>query len=150
MVIIRQMGPRPVALGVVAWAVLMGICAFVAQTKGHLGISSAAADWAYWIAGIATVVTGLWLGWRHRTGTAFVAPLLAWIVFVPFAFASEFARRGFLGGLWYGFWLAVFGGFVASFVEGVVLVAFATLGRLASGARHRGEPDVVILPPGSG
>jgi len=150
MVVVRQVDYRPVALGVVAWAVVVGVCAFIALTEGHLGISSSAATWAYWIAALWTSATGWWLGWRRRMGTAFAAPVLSWIVFVPFAFASEFVRAGFLGGLIRGLGLAVFGGFVASFVEGVLLVAFASLGRLAAAALGRGGPDVVILPPGSG
>ena len=125
----------------------MGVCFFVARSVHHVGISSGASAAAYWFAGILTVLVGSWLGWRHRTGTAFVAPLLAWLVLVPFAFASEFLRAGFLGGLWRGFVVATLIGFVVSTLEAVLLVGFATLGRIAGGVLHQGDAPAVIIPP---
>jgi len=150
-VVVSRINPRRVGLGVVAWAIIVGFCMFLAWTDHHAGISTAASDLAYVVAGVLTAAVGFWLGWSRRTGTAFVAPFLAWLVVVPFAFASEFIRSGFLGGLWRGFVLAIVGGFVAAFVEGVLLVAFAVLGRiLAATLGHRDDTTTVILPPGSG
>ena len=150
--IVRQIGPKPVAWGVFAWSIVIGACMFVIWTAPHAGISHSNANTAYWIAGVLTLLVGVWLGWRRRTGTSFVAPILAWIVMVPFAFASEFARVGFFLGLWRGLWLAILGGFAASFVVGVLLVASALLGRIAAGVlgHDRQDPGVVIFPPGSG
>jgi hypothetical protein len=150
MVVVRRINPRRVGLGVVAWALVVGFCVFIGWTDHHAGITSGMSDVAYLVAGMLTAAVGFWLGWSHRTGTAFVAPLLAWIVIVPFAFASEFIQRGFLSGLWHGFLLAIVGGFVASFVEGVLLVAFAVLGRVAVAAVHPHDGTTVILPPRSG
>lgn len=151
MVIVERFGPRPVALGVLTWAIVVDICFFVARTAHHAGISGGTATAAYWFAALVTVAAGTWLGWRHRTGTAFVAPAVAWVLVVPFAFASEFLRVGFLGGLWRGLLLAIVGGFVAAFVEGVLLVAFAVLGRIAGGfLDHADASRTVILPPRSG
>jgi len=145
---VQRFGPRPVAVGVFAWSLVMGLCFFVARSVHHIGISSSASFAAYWFAGTLTVLVGSWLGWRRRTGTAFVAPLLSWIVLVPFAFASEFLRAGFLGGLWRGFFVAIFVGFVVSALEAVVLVAFAMLGRMAGGMLHHSDlSESVILPP---
>jgi hypothetical protein len=150
-VIVKQFGPRPVVWGVLAWALVVAVCLFVAWTSPHAGISNGDAHTAYWIAGSLTAALGLWLGWRHRMGTAFVAPLLAWFVVVPFAFASEFLKSGFFMGLVRGLGLAIFGGFVASFVEGVFLVAFAALGRIAAAALgHREPASTVIFPPRTG
>ena len=126
----------------------MGVCFFVARSAHHAGISSGAASNALWLGGILTVLVGSWLGWRHRTGTAFVAPLLAWLVLVPFAFASEFLIAGFFGGLWRGFVVAVFIGFLVSSLEAIVLIAFAMLGRIAGGVLHHGDAaETVIFPP---
>lgn len=148
---VSRINPRRVGLGVVAWAIIVGFCMFLAWTDHHAGISTSASDLAYVIAGVLTAAVGFWLGWSRRTGTAFVAPFLAWLVVVPFAFASEFIRSGFFGGLWRGFVLALVGGFVAAFVEGVLLVAFAVLGRiLAAALGHHDDTTTVILPPGSG
>jgi hypothetical protein len=150
-VVVSRINPRRVGLGIVAWAIIVGFCVFIGWTDHHAGISTAASDLAWVLAGVLTAVVGFWLGWSHRTGTAFVAPFLAWVVLVPFAFASEFIRAGFLGGLWRGFVLAIAGGFVAAFVEGVLLVAFAVLGRLlAASLGHRDDATAVILPPRSG
>jgi len=137
-----------VALGVFVWSLAMGACFFVARSAHHAGISSSASSTAFWLAGILTVLVGSWLGWRHRTGTAFVAPLLAWLVLVPFAFASEFLRAGFFGGLWRGFIVAAFIGFLVSSLEAIVLIAFATLGRIAGTMLHSGDAtETMIFPP---
>jgi hypothetical protein len=150
MVVVSRINPRRVGLGVVAWAIAVGFCMFLWWTDHHVGISSALSDTAILFAGVLTALVGFWLGWSHRTGTAFVAPILAWIIVVPFAFASEFIRHGFFGGLWHGFVLAIFGGLVAAFVEGVLLVAFAVLGRILAAALGHDEHTTVILPPGAG
>jgi hypothetical protein len=148
MLMVQRFGPRPVAFGVFVWSLAMGACFFVARSAHHAGISSGASSNALWLAGILTVLVGSWLGWRHRTGTAFVAPLLAWLVLVPFAFASEFLRAGFFGGLWRGFVVAAFIGFLVSSLEAVVLIAFATLGRIAGGVlRHGDATETMIIPP---
>lgn len=150
MIVVRQINPRRVGLGVVAWAIVVGFCMFLWWTDHHVGISSFLSDTAILFAGVLTAAVGLWLGWSHRTGTAFVAPLLAWIVVVPFAFASAFIRYGFFGGLWHGFVLATVYGFIAAFVEGVLLVSFAVLGRILSAALGHDDRTTVILPPGAG
>ncbi len=150
MVVVSRINPRRVGLGVVAWAVAVSFCTFLWWTDHHVGISSALSDTAILFAGVLTGLVGFWLGWSHRTGIAFVAPFLSWIFVVPFAFASAFIRYGFFGGLWHGFVLAIFGGLVASFVEGVLLVAFAVLGRvLAAALGHHDDRTTVILPPGT-
>jgi hypothetical protein len=149
-IVVSRINPRRVGLGVVAWAIIVGVCVFVGWTDHHVGISTSMSDLAYVLAGVLTALLGFWLGWNHRTGTAFVAPLLAWVVVVPFAFASEFIRAGFLGGLWRGLVLAIVGGFVAAFVEGVLLVAFAVLGRLLAAVAGRRDASTMILPPRAG
>jgi hypothetical protein len=147
-VVVSRLGSKGVGLGILAWAIVVDICLFCAWTVHHAGIPSGARPLAYVAVGVLTAIAGLWIGWRHRVGTAFLAPLLAWIVLVPFAFASEFARVGFLDGLWRGLGLSIFGGFVASSVEGVFLVAFAVLGRLLAGVvSSRARSGTVILPP---
>jgi hypothetical protein len=149
MVVVSRINPRRVGMGVVAWALVVDFCLFLWWTKHHAGISNGFGDVAILIAGALTVAIGFWLGWSHRTGTAFVAPLLAWIVVVPFAFASGFITHGFFGGLLHGFYLATVGGFVAAFIEGVLLVAFAIMGRISAAALGHGEDRAtVILPPG--
>ena len=150
MVVVSRINPRRVGLGVVAWAIVVGCSLFIGWTDHHVGITTPMSDVAYLFAGVLTATVGFWLGWSYRTGTAFVAPLLAWAVIVPFAFASAFIQHGFISGLWHGFVLAVFGGFVAAFVEGVLLVAFAVLGRVAVAAAHPHDRSSVILPPGRG
>ena len=99
---------------------------------------------------LATLIDRLKRENPHRTGTAFAAPVLAWVVWVPFAFATEFIQRGFFSGLWHGFLLASFGGFLIAFVEGLILVSFAILGRIAAAALHHDEGTTVILPPRAG
>jgi hypothetical protein len=134
-------------MGVFAWAIVVDVCLFCAWTVHHVGIPGGAKPLAYVGVGFVTALVGLWIGWRHRVGTAFFAPVLSWIVLVPFAFASEFVRTGFLDGLWRGLGLSIFGGFIASTVEGVFLVAFAVLGRLLAGSVARGREGTVVLPP---
>lgn len=148
MVVVQRLGGRRVGGGIAAWAVVVDACLFVAWTSGHAGIPSSAHWLAYLVAGTLTVLVGLWIGWRHRVGTAFAAPMLAWVLLVPFAFAAGFVSHGFFGGLWHGLVLSIVGGFVTSFVEGVFLVAFSLLGRLVSLGRGERDGTVTILPPG--
>lgn len=147
MVVVSRLGSRRVGLGVLAWAVVVDVCLFCAWTVHHVGIPSGAKTLGYVAVGFLTAVVGLWIGWRHRVGSAFFAPLLSWVLLVPFAFASEFVRAGFLDGLWRGLGLSIFGGFVASSIEGVFLVAFAVLGRILAGVAHRDGASTVVLPP---
>lgn len=147
-VVVSRFGTRRVGFAVLAWAVVVDLLLFVAWTTHHFGFTSGARPLAYVAIGTLTALVGLWIGWRHRVGAAFFAPLLAWTILVPFAFVSEFVRVGFLDGLWHGLLLSIFGGFITSSVEGVFLVAFAVLGRLLSGVLSTRDRDrTVILPP---
>jgi hypothetical protein len=147
-VVVQRFGPRRVGVGLVAWAILVDICVFVAWTGHRAGIPAHASGPALAAAGALTALVGLWVGWRHRVGSTLLAPLLAWTILVPFAFASGFIRFGFFDGLWHGFLSALFSGFVAAFVEGVFLIGFAVLGRVFSGIRgQQRDATTVILPP---
>jgi uncharacterized integral membrane protein len=145
--VVSRLRQRRVGAGVLAWALVVDICLFCAWTVHHVGIPAGSKPLAYTAVGVITAIAGLWLGFRHHVGTAFVAPLLAWVLIVPFAFASEIVRVGFLDGLWHGLWLSILGGFVASAVEGLLLVAFAVLGRLLSVVSAAKRSGTVILPP---
>lgn len=147
MVVVQRFGPRRVGLGLLAWAIVVDVCVFVAWTGHRAGLPAHAGGAALAVAGALTALVGLWVGWRHRVGTTFFAPLLAWTVLVPFAFASGFIRFGFFAGLWHGFLSALFSGFVASFVEAVFLIGFAVLGRVLSGFLGHRHDAAVILPP---
>lgn len=147
MVVVSRLGQRRVGAGVLAWALFVDVCLFCAWTVHHAGIPAGTKPLAYAAVGVVTAIAGLWLGLRHRVGTAFVAPWLSWVLLVPFAFASEIVRVGFLDGLWHGLWLSILGGFVASAVEGLFLVAFAVLGRLLGGVFAARRSGTVILPP---
>ncbi len=150
MIVVRRIGPKPVFWGIFAWSVVVAACLFTYWTRGHIGVDHGDADTALWIAGALTAAVGFWIGWRRRLGTAFFAPLLAWFVLVPWAFAAAFVRYGFFKGLLHGFVLAIFGGFVAAFCEGVLLVSFGLLGRMARGSLGpKSDEDVVIFPPGT-
>ncbi len=135
-------------VGLFVWAVAVDVCLFCAWTSGHAGVPSGAHWTSYLAAIVLTAIAGLWTGWRRRVGSAFAAPLLAWALLVPFAFVSGFLTDGFFGGLLRGLALSVVGGFVASFFEGLVLVASSVVGRLAA-ARGSDRDGVTILPPGS-
>jgi hypothetical protein len=149
-IVVRQIGPKRVFWGIVVWSIIVAACLFTYWTHGHIGVTRGYADTALWIAGALTAAVGFWIGWRRRLGTAFFAPLLAWFVLVPWAFAAGFVQFGFLKGLWHGFLLAVFGGFVAAFCEGVVIVMFGLLGRIANGSfGPKPDEQVVIYPPGT-
>jgi hypothetical protein len=149
-VVIRRFAPRRVGFGIVLWAIGVAILFFVNRTPHHLGISGSTAVLAAWAGFALTGAVGFWLGWRRRTGVAFIAPWLSWTLFVPFAFLSEFIRAGFFDGLWRGLGLLVIGGFIAAMIEVVILVLFALAGRVAVASLGGGERSTVILPPGTG
>jgi hypothetical protein len=149
-VVVSRFAPRRVGLGVFVWALAVDFLIFLGHTAPHAGISSSTGALAYWLGVGLTAAAGFWLGWRHRTGTAFLAPFVAWFLLVPFAFASDFARSGFFGGLWRGFFFLLLGGFVASAIEAGLLVLFALLGRVAVVSLGRDDSTTVILPPRTG
>ena len=76
MVVVSRFAPRRVGLGVFAWAIVVDFLIFLGRTTHHLGISGSVGVLAYWLAAGLTAAVGFWLGWRHRTGTAFLAPYL--------------------------------------------------------------------------
>ncbi len=147
MVVVSRFAPKRVGLGVFAWALGVNFLILIGHTPHHFGISSGMGILAYWLAAGLTAAVGFWLGWRHRTGTAFIAPFLAWFFLAPFAFASEFARSGFFGGLWRGIGFTIVGGFVAAAIEGALLVMFAVFGRVAASSLGHGDDTTMILPP---
>ena len=149
MVVVSRLTPKRVGFGVFVRALAVDVLIFVFRTSHHLGITGAIGDLTSWAAAGLTAAVGFWLGRRRRTGTALAAPWLSWMLLVPFAFISEFIRRGFFSGLWWGFLFSVFGGFVASTIEVGVLFVFALLGRVALGSAG-GRGRTVILPPRTG
>lgn len=128
----------------VLWAMAMAVVLFLHEA--HWG-SSIDVTWS----GIgATVLFGIFLGWRRRTAAIFVAPLISWLfAWVPL-WVAAMIRHGFIGGLATGFFWVTVGWVFIAFLEFLVLSVGAFLGRLLHprGEGTLDEPVVIFGPDG--
>ena len=94
---------------------------------------------------LATVLFGVYLGWRRRGAAVFVAPMVSWgFAWVPLWIAAMI-RHGFLKGLFVGLFLVTVGWIVIGTMEFVSLGAVTFLVRSARGGGPRTNDDEVII-----
>jgi hypothetical protein len=121
----------------IAWSLLLALCALVVSAgfpTAHRFIV---------IGALATVVAGMILGVRGRSGLAFAAPLLSATVAWPAMMVGFCIRSGLFPGFLYGV-LSIVYFFAIGPLEWCTLVLGAGIGRLF---RRTKRADVEILPP---
>jgi hypothetical protein len=125
------------------WAIVMTfvICLRIVPTTNHHLLDVAAL--------VLCAAYGALLGWQHRMGTVFVAPIISWLfAWVPL-WVVEIVERGFVKGFFAGlFWVTIGWLLIGSF-EFVAVGVVATFFRLIHG-RSKGDVDVVIIDPPTG
>jgi hypothetical protein len=100
-----------------------------------------------WVGVIATVLLGIYLGWRRRGAAVFIAPMVSWLfAWLPLWIAAMI-RDGFFRGIFVGLFLITIGWIAIGFLEffGLGLVTF--LVRMFRGPSPTDGPNVIIFGP---
>ena len=121
----------------IAWSLVMALCLFVVTGGFHTARSFETIGFA------ATLVTGVVLGWRRRSGLVLAAPLLSLVVAWPAMGVGYLLGDGLMPGLLYGLFSPLLFVLVGP-AQVAVLTVGAWLGRLVSRPRVR---EVEVLDP---
>ena len=138
---VRQRTGGNVTIPMLLWAVVMAVVIFLLESRWGSRVG------AIWVGVVATVLLGVYLGWRRRAAAVFVAPLVSWLFAWPLLWVAALIYDGFIKGLFVGLFLVTIGWVGIGFAEVVMLGLVTLVVRVLRGSGHRGEPDVVILGP---
>ena len=125
----------------VLWAIVMTAVIFLLETRYGSATS------VTWTGVGATVLLGIYLGWRRRSAAVFVAPLISWLFAWPFLWVAALIHDGFIKGLFVGLFLVTIGWIGIGLTEFVLLGLVTFVVRALRGSGPRGESDVVIIGP---
>ena len=135
---VGQRARASVTMPMLLWSLAMAVALVMLESGGHRSMGLSIATWS-------TVLFGVWLGWRRRTGVTFFAPLVSWLVaWLPLLLASM-VRHGLLHGAVIGLFLDTIGWLAIGTTEFLGLIVVAGIVRGLRG-RPR-EADVVIIDP---
>jgi hypothetical protein len=96
---------------------------------------------------IATVLLGVYLGWRRRGAAVFIAPMVSWLfAWLPLWIAAMI-HNGFFKGFFVGLFLITIGWIGIGLLEFFGLGAVTFLVRLLRGPSSSSGPDVKIFGP---
>lgn len=140
---VRQRARGNVSVAMVAWAVVMTVVVAAWEI-------SPSDDGRAVLGGVAaTVLFGVYLGWRRHAAAVFVAPLVSWsFAWLPL-WISAMVRHGFLKGIFVGLFLITVGWIVIGTLEFVSLGAVTLMVRRVRGrGPHTGGDGVIIFGPG--
>jgi hypothetical protein len=139
---VRQRARGNVSAAMVVWSVAMTVILATWEI-------SRADDGRAVLSGLlATVLFGVYLGWRRRGAAVFVAPMVSWsFAWLPL-WISAMIRHGFVKGLFVGFFLVTVGWLVIGTLEFLSLGAVTMLVRsVRGGAPRTGDDEVIIFGP---
>jgi hypothetical protein len=141
---VRERSRGKVSFPMMVWAVIVAVVLFMLEAR--YGSSNE----VLWVGIIATALFGAYLGVRRRTGAAFIAPFVSWLVtWFPLIVASMI-HNGFFKGLGVGIlWITV-GWFLIGLAEFAVLFVFAAFFRLLRGGAGPQSSTVIFGPQGDG
>jgi hypothetical protein len=131
---VREISKANASLPMTLWALSMDVVLWLSIVSPSAGVT---------VAGFAlTALLGVYLGWRHRLGAVFAAPLVSWLfAWFPMEIASM-VHFGVLKGFFVGLVIITIGWFAIGFVEFVWLGMVAALVRQLRG---RNRDDTVVL-----
>lgn len=138
---VRQRARGNVSAAMVVWSVAVAVALVVWEVSprddGRAVLSGL----------VATVLFGVYLGWRRRGAAVFVAPMVSWgFAWAPLWIAAMF-RHGVVEGVFVGFFLVTVGWLVIGAMEFVSLGAVTLLVRRLRGAGRSGDDEVIIFGP---
>ena len=125
----------------VLWAIVMTAVIFLLEAR------YGSATTVTWFGVGATVLLGIYLGWRRRPAAVFIAPLISWLFAWPFLWVAALIHDGFIKGLFVGLFLVTIGWIGIGLTEFVLLGLVTFVVRALRGSGTRGESDVVIVGP---
>jgi hypothetical protein len=123
------------------WAIVMAAVLFLYEAR--YGSRSTVT----WVGVLATVMLGVYLGWRRRVAAVLIAPLVSWLFAWFPLWVAAMIHDGVLRGLFAGLFLITVGWIGIGLVEMVWLAVVALLVRMLRGRHGRSEPSVVIYGP---
>ena len=126
---------------IVLWAIVMTAVIFLLEAR--YGPTTTVT----WSGVGATVLLGVYLGWRRRSAAVFVAPLISWLFAWPFLWVAALIHDGFIKGLFVGLFLVTIGWIGIGLTELVLLGVVTFVVRALRGSGRDGGPDVVIMGP---
>jgi hypothetical protein len=138
---VRERARGNVTAPMMLWATVMAVVIFLSEA--HWGSRSD----VIWTGVGATVLLGVYLGWRRRGAAVFIAPMVSWLfAWIPLWIAAMI-HDGFFKGIFVGLFLITIGWIAIGFLEffGLGIVTFAV--RLFRGPSNSSGPDVVIFGP---
>jgi hypothetical protein len=138
---VRERARGNVTTPMMLWATVMAVVIFLSEANWGSRTS------VVWTGVIATVLLGIYLGWRRRGAAVFIAPMVSWLfAWLPLWIAAMI-REGFFKGIFVGLFLITIGWIGIGFLEffGLGIVTF--LVRLFRGPSPTGGPDVIIFGP---
>jgi hypothetical protein len=136
---VRQRAKGNVSAAMMAWAIVMTVV--VAAWEISPGEDGRAVLGGL----VATVLFGVYLGWRRRAAAVFVAPLVSWSVAWLPLWISAMIRHGFIKGIFVGFFLVTVGWIAIGTFEFVSLGAVTLLVRRVRGGGPREDGDGVVI-----
>ncbi|MBW4030008.1 MAG: hypothetical protein HIU57_04920 [Acidobacteria bacterium] len=138
-VLVRQRARGNVSVAMVVWAVVMAVVLFIWEVRS-------APDVRVSLAGVvATLLLGVYLGWRQRGAAVFVAPMVSWsFAWLPLWIAAMI-RHGALKGLFVGFFLVTVGWLLIGTLEFLGLGAVSLMVRRLRGGRPPDDDDEVVI-----
>lgn len=138
---VRERARGNVTTPMMLWASVMAVVIFVREASNgpHTG--------DIWVGVIATVLFGVYLGWRRRGAAVFIAPVVSWLFAWLPLWVAAMIHDGFFKGLFVGLFLVTIGWIGIGLVEFFGLGSVTFLVRIFRGPSSSGGPDVIIFGP---
>jgi hypothetical protein len=138
---VRERARGNVTAPMMLWATVMAVVIFLSEARWGSRTS------VVWTGVIATVLLGVYLGWRRRGAAVFIAPMVSWLfAWIPL-WVAAMIHDGFFKGIFAGLFLITIGWIGIGFLEffGLGLVTF--LVRMVRGPSPTDGPNVIIFGP---
>jgi hypothetical protein len=138
---VRERARGNVTTPMMLWASVMAVVIFVREASNgpHTG--------DIWVGVIATVLFGVYLGWRRRGAAVFIAPVVSWLFAWLPLWVAAMIHDGFFKGLFVGLFLVTIGWIGIGLVEFFGLGSRDLPGEDLSGPLQLGRPRRHHLRP---
>ena len=138
---VRERARGNVTTPMMLWASVMAVVIFLREAQWGSGTSDV------WAGVIATVLLGVYLGWRRRGAAVFIAPMVSWLFAWLPLWVAAMIHNGFFKGFFVGLFLITVGWIGIGLLEFFGLGAVTFLVRIFRGPSSSSGPDVIIFGP---